>query len=704
MNPMNSDSPNPLLLRGKLPQFDKIKAEHVVGAVRSLLENLGRQLDELEKNPEPTWEGLMLPLEDMMQELQMTWGPVNHLMGVQNTTELREAHETVLPEVVQFNLRLGQSRPIYKALEHIKNSTNWDSLPESRQRIIEKDLQNARHSGIGLEGKERVRFNELTRELSSLSTKFSNNVLDSTRAYFLDLDQKEEVDGLPESLLSLASQNYNAARREADKEDTEEQSTPATGPWRITLDIPAFLPFMQHSRRRDLREKIYRAYIARASTGDLDNTPLITQILKLKKERAALLGYKSHAELSLSEKMAADVSEVETLLEELRVASWDKAIEDLDELRSIARENGFTEELKHWDMTYWAERLQEREFNFTDEDLRPYFPLEKVLGGLFSLVEKIFAIKVKSADGEAPVWHPDVRFFKIYDLSGEEMAGFYLDPYSRPGDKRGGAWMDECVVRRRTAQGLELPVAHLVCNSTPPVGAKPSLMTFGEVETLFHEFGHGLQHMLTRVDEMEASGINGVEWDAVELPSQFMENWCYHKPTLLGLTAHVDTGEPMPAELFERLLKARTFRAGSLMLRQLKFGLLDMELHHRYDPAGKETVFEVQKRIDKSTSPIPSLPEDRFLCSFGHIFAGGYSAGYYSYKWAEVMSADAFGAFEESGLDNEAAIKKTGKRFRDTVLSLGGSRHPAEVFKEFRGRGPSTEALLRHNGLLNRAG
>ncbi|MBW3540060.1 MAG: M3 family metallopeptidase [Planctomycetes bacterium] len=357
------------------------------------------------------------------------------------------------------------------------------------------------------------------------------------------------------------------------------------------------------------------------------------------------------------------------------------------------------DEFAHWDVAFWSERLRERRYEYTDEELRPYFPLQRVLDGLFGLAERLFDVTVRSADGEAPVWHKDVRFFKVFDRSRGHIASFYLDPYSRPENKRGGAWMDECFVRRYDRGRLQLPVAHLVCNATPPVGERPSLMTFREVETLFHEFGHGLQHMLTMVDYRDAAGINGIEWDAVELPSQFMENWCYHRPTLVGMTAHYETGEPLPERLFEKIKDSRNHLSGTQMLRQLRFGMTDMRLHHVYDPEGALTPFDIERQVAERTSLLPPLPDDRSLCSFQHIFAGGYAAGYYSYKWAEVLSADAFAAFEEAGLDDEQAVAATGRRFRATVLSSGGARHPMTVFRDFRGREPSPEPLLRHSGL-----
>jgi oligopeptidase A len=471
------------------------------------------------------------------------------------------------------------------------------------------------------------------------------------------------------------------------------------------LDFPSFAPFMEHSQRRDLRETLYRAFISRASTGPEDNTPLIKRILQLRQEKAVLLGYRTYAELSLASKMAPDVTAVERLLEELRQASFAAAAQDLEDLKTFASSQGAPEanDVCLWDVAFWAERLREHRYAFNDEELRPYFPLPRVLDGLFALAERLFGVRFVPADGEAPVWHPDVRFFRVHDTQGADIAAFYLDPYSRPAEKRGGAWMDECVGRSSLLavehQAVRLPVAYLVCNQTPPVDGKPSLMTFQEVKTLFHEFGHGLQHMLTTVNYGLASGIRNVEWDAVELPSQFMENWCYHRDTLLGLSGHVDTGEPLPDDLYEKICAARNYRAGSQMLRQLYFACLDLALHHNFDPYGPESIFQVQERIAKITTVLPPLPEDRFLCSFGHIFSGGYAAGYYSYKWAEVLSADAFGAFEEAGLEDVEAVASTGRRYRDTILALGGSRHPMEVFHEFRGREPSTAALLRHSGL-----
>jgi oligopeptidase A len=685
---------NPLLVTDGLPRFDRIEPAHVVPAVRKLLADAAAQFEKIEQEIAPTWSSAIESLDELNIPFQYAWSPVSHLLGVMNSPELRKAHEEVLPEVVSFSLRVGQSEPVYRALKGLKGGGAWSSLSEAQRRIVDQKILDAELSGIGLSGAARERFNAIVQELSQLSTDFSNHVLDATKEFSIVVSDPAETEGLPPSLLRLASQSYNSTLAAGAAPGTEE-----AGPWRFTLEFPSYGPFMQHSRRRELREKMYRAYITRASLGKFDNTPLVQKILSLRAEKAQLLGFKTFAELSLAKKMAPSVDAVEDMFETLRRASWSAAEKELNQIRALAAESGVRETLVNWDIPFWSERLREKKFQFTEEELRPYFPLESVLKGLFALAQRLFGVRVTPADGEAPIWHKDVRFFHVTNESGQRVASFYLDPYSRPENKRGGAWMDDCLGRRRLHGRLQLPVAHLVCNSTPPAGGKPSLMTFREVETLFHEFGHGLQHMLTTVEYADASGINGVEWDAVELPSQFMENWCYHRPTLLGLSAHYETGQPLPEDLFEKICAARTFQAGMQMLRQLLFGMTDMALHAGFAPESAESIFELQRNISARTSVLPLLPEDRSLCAFTHIFSGGYAAGYYSYKWAEVLSADAYSAFEEAGLENDQAVARIGRRFRDTVLAKGGGRHPMDVFKDFRGREPSPEALLRHNGL-----
>ncbi len=683
---------NPLLMGKGLPPFTTIQTDHVVPGITQLLAELDTELGNLEAQIHPTWNGLVEPLTQIEERLSWSWGIVGHLMGVKNSPELRAAYEKMQPQVVQFITKLNQSKPIYQAFKALKASSEWEKLEPAQKRIVEAAIRDAGLSGVGLEGEKRERFNQIQLELAELSTKFSNNVLDATKAFKMKLTSPDEVDGLPASALSLAAQIARSTG--------EEEATAETGPWVITLDYPSYIPFMKHSTRSDLREQVYKAFVSRAAQGEGDNNPLISRILELRQEKAEILGFETYAQLSLARKMAPDVVAVEALLEELRVASYDAALQELEELKTFAE----TENLRHWDVAFWSERQREAKFAFNEEELRPYFSLPQVLEGLFGLAKRIFDVTITPADGEAPVWHEDVRYFQINDATGSAIAHFYLDPYSRPAEKQGGAWMNDCITRGKIEEAgkvsTRLPVAYLICNQTPPVEGKPSLMTFGEVTTLFHEFGHGLQHMLTQVDYPGAAGINNVEWDAVELPSQFMENWCYHRPTLFSMAKHYETGEPLPEHYYQKLLAARNYMSGSTMLRQLHFSLVDLELHHRYQPGGEDTPNQVRKRIAKTTTVMAPLPEDSFLCAFGHIFAGGYAAGYYSYKWAEVLSADAFSAFEEAGLEDEMALVSTGKHFRDTVLALGGSVHPMEVFKAFRGREPKTEPLLKHSGLL----
>uniref|UniRef100_A0A7N1A3X2 oligopeptidase A n=1 Tax=Kalanchoe fedtschenkoi TaxID=63787 RepID=A0A7N1A3X2_KALFE len=688
---------NPLLQDFDFPPFDVVEPKHVRPGIRALLTQLHKDLDELEKTVEPAWPKLVEPLERILDRLTVVWGIVNHLKSVKDSAELRSAIEEVQPDKVKFQLRLGQSKPIYNAFKAIRESPDWPTLSEARKRIVEAQIKEAILNGVSLEDEKRDQFNKIEEELEKLSHKFEENVLDSTKMFEKLITDKKEIEGLPPSALGLAAQTaVSKGHANADAE---------SGPWIITLDAPSYLPVVQHAKNRSLREEVYRAYITRASSGNLDNTPLIENILKLKLEKAKLLGYNNYAEVSLATKMAT-LEKAEELLEELRVASWKAAVQDMEDLKTFSKSQGAAEadDLTHWDLNFWSERLRESKYEINEEELRPYFSLPKVMDGLFTLAKMLFGIDVVAADGLAPVWNKDVRFYCVKDSSGSPVAYFYFDPYSRPSEKRGGAWMDEVVSRSRVMSrdgaSPRLPIAHMVCNQTPPVGDKPSLMTFREVETVFHEFGHALQHMLTKQDEGLVAGIRNIEWDAVELPSQFMENWCYHRSTLMSIAKHYETGESLPEDIYLKLLAARTFRAGSLSLRQLRFATVDLELHSRFIPGGSESIFDVDKRVSEKTQVIPLLPEDKFLCSFSHIFGGGYSAGYYSYKWAEVLSADAFSAFEDAGLDDSKAVVETGHRFRETILALGGGKAPLEVFVEFRGREPSPEPLLRHNGLL----
>jgi oligopeptidase A len=724
----------PEVLRGEgLPVFEAITPDAVTAHIPGLIADLEAELSAIEQKLEAqlaqadgvlSWSAVMDPLQRLGERLRWSWGVVSHLNGVCNSPELREAHAGQQAAVVQFGNRVGQSRIIYRALERLQlqheaaGSGAAGQLDGTQQRILAAELRDMQLRGVGLSGAQQQAFNAASQELAELSTRFGNQLLDATNGWTLRFSDPAEVEGLPESLKAQLAQAARAAG--------DDDATPEAGPWLLGLDMPRYAPFLKYSRRRDLRERVYRAHVSRASgqgeasavsaseagsdtSEPLNNWPLIERILELRREQAERLGYTNWAEVSLAAKMADTEAAVEGLLEELRAAALPVARQELEALAACAARHGAPEadDLQPWDVSFWAEVLRRESFELDSESLRPYFPLPRVLEGLFSLCGRLFDVTIEAADGEAPVWHPDVRYFRILEGSGagsgsgQPIAAFYLDPYSRPGSKRGGAWMDECLVRSRRPDGTPvLPVAYLICNQSPPVGDTPSLMTFEEVETLFHEFGHGLQHMLTTVERPEAAGINGVEWDAVELPSQFMENWCYDRATLLGMTCHWQSGEPLPEAEFAKLQAARTFMAAAATLRQVHFALVDLKLHSQWHPGCGQSPEQLRRAIAQTTTVLPPIDEDAFLCSFGHIFAGGYAAGYYSYKWAEVLSADAFSAFEEVGLENEAAIRDTGRRFRDTVLSLGGSRHPAEVFETFRGRRPSSEALIRHTGLV----
>ena len=580
---------NPLLQTDGLPPFNAIQSEHVESAVTKILEDAAELLKEAETAPLGDWDALTRPMEKIDLLFEYGWSPVSHLLGVANSDELRDAHEAALPNIVQFSMQLKQSKPLYERFVALRDSDSFASMSSGQRRIIEQSILSAEQAGIGLEGDAQTRFNEIAQRLSQLSSDFSNNVLDATKAFHLDITDPTDAEGLPESFRKMAA----AAWSSADENKDADEATPENGPWRIKLDAPSFGPFMEHCRNRDLRKEVYMAYVTRASSGDKDNSALIDEILKLRKEQCDLLGYDNYAAVSLARKMAGSVDAVQKMFDDLLTASQEGGKRELQEVTELANTNGHDGELAHWDVGFWAERLREERYAFTDEELRPYFSLERVLNGLFELCNRLFGITCKEATEKAPLWNDDVRYFEVFNENDEHIAAFYLDPYSRPENKRGGAWMDDCICRSVTSEHTRLPVAHLICNGTPPVGDTPSLMTFREVETLFHEFGHGLQHIMTTVDLRDVSGINGVEWDAVELPSQFMENWCYHRPTLLGMAIHYETGEVLPDDLFEKICKARTYRAASGMLRQLQFGMTDMALHSSFDPNSDETVFDV---------------------------------------------------------------------------------------------------------------
>ena len=684
---------NPLLDIKGVPLYGEILPEHIKPAIDVTIKRADEALTAIEKSATPTWHGLMEKLEEIDSLFSNSWSPVEHLLSVKNSDELRQAHEESQPKIVSMGLKLRQSKPLFEQLCALRDGSQSEQLSPAQKRAVLLRIRDAERGGVGLKGKAKVRFNDIERSLSQLKTVFSNRLLDSTKAFELIIDDETKTEGWPQSLRSITAQSHRAAH--------ESTASPEKGPWRITLDMPTFMPFMQHHRDRDARELVYKTYVRRASTHGLDNTECINEILQLRKEQAQLLGFENFADWSLSEKMAPNVAAVEQMFDELQTAADGAMRSEFEEIKKFADKENQIEPLMHWDVAFWSERLREHLFDYTDDQLRPFFPMPKVLKGLFSLCEQLFGVKIEKLDiKKSAIWNDSVMFFAL-KRDNEFIANFYLDPYSRPEEKRGGAWMNSCLDRRIIDGELQTPVVHLICNGTPPIADQPSLMSFREVITLFHEFGHGLQGMLTTIDHAEISGLNGIEWDAVEIASQFMENWCYNKSTLISMTSHIETGQPLPDHLFDKVLKARTFQSGTAMMRQLLFGRLDLILHGKFDPCGPDTPSDIEQKLSKEMSPLQPLKESRFLCSFSHIFAGGYAAGYYSYKWSEVLSSDAFAAFEEVGLNDRKKIREVGLRLRDTILALGGSQDPMEIYQNFRGRKPTTEALLRHSGLKN---
>ncbi len=675
---------NPLLNAHDLPAFDQIKPEHMVPAIDHLLDNNRARIKALlESTVDFEWENFIQPLEDMEDRLNRAWSPVGHLHGVKDNEELRKAYNTCIAKLSDYATELGQNEALFRAYQAIAESAGFDQLSAAQKKIIENALRDFRLSGVDLPADKRQRFKQLQQELSRLQTQYEENLLDATHAWQKHITDKAVLAGLPETVLSYLMQN--AAQNKLDG-------------WLLTLDFPCYMPVMQYADDPELRREMYTAYATRASAeagndAKWDNSQLMVDILNRRQEVARLLGYANYAELSLAKKMASDTGEVLSFLNKLADKSQPVARDELQELQAYARDKHGCEHLEVWDIAWYSEKLKQETFRFSDEDLRPYFPVPAVLGGLFTVVQRLYGLTIRPRHGIA-TWHADVQFFDIFDTGDELQGSFYLDLYARK-HKRGGAWMDECIVRRRHSNAVQHPVAYLTCNFTPPVGADPALITHDEVITLFHEFGHGLHHMLTKVDFAGVSGINGVPWDAVELPSQFMENWCWEREALDLFARHYQTGEKIPAALFGKMHAAKNFQSGMQMVRQLEFALFDFQMH--LDP-GIDSAAAIQRHLDAVRQRVAVIQPpafNRFQNSFSHIFAGGYAAGYYSYKWAEVLSADAFSKFEEQGIFNTA----TGREFLQTILEQGGSREPMELFVEFRGREPSVEPLLRHSGI-----
>lgn len=680
---------NPLIGHKGLPSFLSIKPTHIPEVITYLQKESDKYIEYMESRDSLSLDEFMLASDKLDFIFQQSWAPISHLTSVKNSDDLRKAYEVSLPKVIEMGLKLEQNTKIYEHLNKIQKNPTFSKVDPALKRIVEKKLKSAMLSGVGLQGDEKIRFNEIAKRLSELSTTFSNNVLDSTKATDFVIKDKNELAGLAESFLAAASQSYNTQYKKT-------ESTPEAGPWRVTLDGPVYVQIMRFAKSSSLREKVYKARIQVASSGKFDNRDLIKEILSLKQEKAKILGYENFAQLSVDNKMAPSVSEVVDFLKSLRTSAKPFAKKDHDTLTKFASDEGLVSgEVKNWDSAYVAECYRKKNFDLDEQELKKYFPFDRVIEGLWKLSERVFGITITEATTEVEKWHDDVRYFKIFDKkSSKQLASFFLDPFSRPAEKRGGAWMNGCVDRWQAPDQEYLPCAYLVCNGNAPAKGTPSLMTFDEVNTLFHEFGHGLQHMLTTVPYMSAAGINGVEWDAVELPSQFMENWCYDRKTLESLTSHVETGKPIDDELYKKLQLERHFLEPAQMLRQVSFSLTDVMLHA--EPSLKKDPEQVYRDVCAETILTPVLPEDHFLCAFSHIFAGGYAAGYYSYKWAEVLSVDAFTRFEEAGLENQTQIREIGQDFRDTVLSQGGSRDPMDVFVDFRGRKPDPNVLVKH--------
>ena len=686
-----------LLLNQGLPLFNLFNVHDIEPTISNLLREQHNNFVSLEEkiskedDVNKIYNLISYENELIDHPLDFAWSAISHLKSVKNTEELRTAYEKCLPELVKESSYVSQSKYLFDGLKKLKNSNEFDPV---KNRIINSAYDSMFLSGIDLEEGNKKRFNEIKIRLSELSNKFSNNVLDYIKDYRMIIHSDDEfMKSVPNYALELYSQKA--------KEQFPE-STPENGPWKVTLDIPSYLPFMSHYSNSNLREVLYKARVMQASYGDNNNLPIIKEILELKSEIAKLLGYENYVEISLQKKMASNQKEIEDLLNDLAEKSKVRALREIEEIKSFKLEKGDKGELNPWDITYYAEKMKEEKLGLKEEELKPYFPLENVLKGLFGLANNLFGIKIVESIDDVQVWDSEVKFFNVYDESNNEhIASFYLDPFSRPGEKNGGAWMNTCVGKSKFMN--KKPVAYLICNGSPPIKdgdkcVKPSLMTFDEVVTLFHEFGHGLQHMLTTVDESGAAGINNIEWDAVELPSQFMENWCYHKPTLKSFAKHYETDEELPDDLFNKIIENKNFNSGLGMLRQIYFSMMDLHLYS-HEIKDENDILNVQRKFSEKYLVTPIIDEDRFLCSFSHIFAGGYSAGYYSYKWAEIMSSDAFGLFEEHDLEDKEKMKELGLKFRNTVLSLGGGTPPSEVFEMFRGRKPEVDALLRHNGL-----
>ena len=676
---------NPLLDFSGLPRFAEFNPEFVTPALDQLLTENRALVDGLRmQNSPPDWESFIAPLDDGNERLRRAWGQVSHMNAVMNSPQLRDVYNANLPLITQYFTELAQDETLYRKYKALRASDAFTRLGGAQKKVIGNQLRDFRLGGAELAAAEKTRFKQILERLAGLSSKFNDNVLDATNAFELIVAQRQRLAGIPGDVLEFAGD----AARQAGKQG-----------WKFTLHMPSYLPVMQYAQDRDLREQMYRAYVTRAAEfgeSAWDNSAIIVEILRLRREQSRFLGLANFAELSLQPKMADTPQQVLDFLEELAKRARPYAQRDLAELREFASRQLGLDDLQAWDVAFASEKLRVARYAFSDQEVKQYFPEQQVLAGMFRVVETLYGLQIKP--DEAPRWHDDVRFFSICNRGGGLVGQFYLDLYARP-SKRGGAWMDDAITRCRKSSGLQTPVAYLNCNFSAPLGAKSAVFTHDEVITLFHEFGHGLHHLLTQVEIIGVSGINGVEWDAVELPSQFMENFCWEWDVLKDMTRHVETGAALPRELFDKMVAAKNFHSGLQTVRQLEFAIFDMRLHSDFDPGGQMTPLQLVDEVRRSVAVLVPPPYNRFANSFSHIFGGGYAAGYYSYKWAEVLSADAYSMFEENGVLNASV----GNRFREEILAAGGSRPALESFVAFRGREPNIDALLRHNGMAQAA-
>lgn len=677
---------NPLLENTSLPQFSKIEPHHIQPAVEQLIRQCRETVEQVLKQPHLNWDNFYQPLAEVNDRLSRAWSPISHLNSVKNSPELREAYQACLPLLSEYGTWVGQHQGLYNAYLQLKNNPEFTNYSNAQKKAIENSLRDFKLSGISLPETQQKRYGEIVSRLSELTSQFSNNVLDATMGWDKVINDENLLKGLPESALQAAQQSA--------------QSKGLDG-YRFTLEIPSYLPVMTYCENRGLRAEMYQAFVTRASdqgpnAGKWDNSLIMEEILALRSELASLLGFATYTELSLATKMAENPQQVLDFLENLAARSKAQGEKELAQLQQFCKTEFDVSELEPWDIAFYSEKQKQALYSINDEELRPYFPEDRVISGLFELIKRIFNIRAVERF-DVDTWHKDVRFFDLIDEKNDVRGSFYLDLYARE-NKRGGAWMDDCIGRKRKADGsLQKPVAYLTCNFNAPIGDQPALFTHDEVTTLFHEFGHGIHHMLTQIDVGDVAGINGVPWDAVELPSQFLENWCWEEEALKFISGHYQTGEPLPKEKLTQLLKAKNFQAAMFILRQLEFGLFDFRLHHTYQENQPNQILDTLNAVKNQVAVIKGVEWARSPHSFSHIFAGGYAAGYYSYLWAEVLSADAYSRFEEEGIFNA----QTGKSFLENILCLGGSEEPMVLFERFRGRKPALDALLRHKGIAN---